>query len=53
MVKAGSFIEGPRFADFWLVTMLLVTGTVLLAALIVKVRLVANPQTPHLKGGKS
>ena len=48
-----SFIEGPRFADFWLATMLLVTGIVLLAALIVRVRLVANPQTPHLKGGKS
>ena len=48
-----SFIEGPRFADFWLVTMLLVTVTVLLAALIVRVRLAANPQTPHLKGGKS
>jgi hypothetical protein len=48
-----SFIEGPRFADFWLATMFLVTGTLLLAALIVKVRLVANPQAPHLKGGKS
>ena len=48
-----SFIEGPRFADFWLATMFLVTGTVLLATLIVKVRLMASPQTPHLKGGKS
>jgi hypothetical protein len=48
-----SFIEGPRFADYWLALTLLVTGTVLLAALIVKMRLMVSPQAPHLKGGRS
>ena len=48
-LSALSFIEGPRFADFWLATMLLVTGIVLLAALIVKGRLMARQQTPHFK----
>jgi hypothetical protein len=40
-----NILEGPRFEDFWLATMLLVTGALLLGALIVQGRLLAGRQT--------
>jgi hypothetical protein len=45
-----SFIEGPRFADFWLVTILVVTGLIFFAALVTRALPLPGPRTHHLKG---
>jgi hypothetical protein len=44
-----SFIEGPRFADFWLVTMLAVTGATLFSALAARLFPVSSPRVHHVK----
>lgn len=45
-----SFIEGPRFADYWLVTILAVTGATLFSGLAARMISLPGPRTHHLKG---
>lgn len=44
-----SFIEGPRFADFWLVTILAVTGATLFSGLVARMLPLAGPRAHHVK----
>ena len=48
-LAVAAIIEGPRFADFWLVTILAVTGAALFSGLAARVIPLSGPRAHHTK----